>query len=143
MSPLRVEFHPPPEATEPIETAPGQRPPPPPPPAPSVASVTWHEGRISIECDDEELRTAIAHAFRRIPLVVDDASLRSAGTSGELVLQPGDLEWFRGVSLVRVAAETGLIARFVPGVTVGGYDPAANYRRFPEQIRRLIERDDA
>ena len=142
MSPLRVEFHPAREPAEPVETAPEQRPPPPPPPPPAVASATWHEGRLSIECDDERLRTAITHAFRRTPLVVDDASLRSAGTRGELVLQPGDLEWFREVALVRVPAETGLIPRFVPGVTVGGYDPAANYRRFPEQIQRLIERDD-
>ena len=142
MSPLRVEFHTAPEPAEPVETAPGQRPPPPPPPPPSVASATWREGRLSIESDDDGLRTAITHAFRRIPLVVDDASLRSAGSRGEVVLQPGDLEWFREVALVRVAAETGLIARVVPGVTIGGYDPAANYRRFPEQIRRLIERDD-
>ena len=34
----------------------------------------------------------------------------------------------------------GLVPRFVPGVTVGGYDPAANYRRFPEQIERLEKR---
>jgi hypothetical protein len=107
-----------------------------------VASATWHEGRLSVESDDDGLRTAITHAFRRIPVVVDDASLRSAGSHGEGVLQPDDLEWFREVALVRVPAETGLIARFVPGVTVGGYDPAGNYRRFPEQMRRLIERDD-
>jgi hypothetical protein len=141
VSPLRVEFHPAPEPAEPVETPPGERPPPPPPPPPSVASATWHEGRLSIDCDDDGLREAITHAFRRIPLVVDDASLRSAGTRGEVVLQPGDLEWFREVALIRAPAETGLIARFVPGVTVGGYDPAANYRRFPEQMRRLIERE--
>ncbi|HEX6264137.1 MAG TPA: hypothetical protein VF036_02530 [Actinomycetota bacterium] len=53
------------------------------------------------------------------------------------MLQPGDLEWFRAVAQFRVPAETGLVARTVPGVTRGGYDPAANYRRFSEQIERL------
>jgi hypothetical protein len=142
VSPLRVEFHHPPEPTEPVEPAPGQRPPPPPPPPPAVASATWHGGRVSIDADDPDLRAALDRAFRSIPVVVDDASLRYPGTRGELVLQPGDLEWFRGVAQVRVPAETGLIPRFVPGVTVGGFDPAANYRRFPEQIARLIDRDD-
>jgi hypothetical protein len=36
-----------------------------------------------------------------------------------------------------VPAETGLVARAVPGVVGGGYDPAANYLRFSEQIERL------
>ncbi len=53
------------------------------------------------------------------------------------MLQPGDLGWFRAVAQFRVPAETGLVARTVPGVARGGYDPAANYRRFSEQIERL------
>ncbi len=92
-----------------------------------------------VETNDPELRASLQRAFRPTPVVVDDASLRSPGTRGESVLQPGDLEWFRAVAQVRVRAETGLVARFVPGVTVGGYDPAANYRRFEEQIERLVE----
>jgi hypothetical protein len=65
-----------------------------------------------VEADDPELKASIERAFR--------------------------LEWFRAVAQIRVPAETGLVARSVPGVTVGGYDPAANYRRFPEQIERLV-----
>ena len=38
---------------------------------------------------------------------------------------------------VRVPAELGLVARLVPGVTEGGFDPAAGYRRFDESIERL------
>jgi hypothetical protein len=91
-----------------------------------------------VEADDLELKASIERAFRSIPVVVDDPSLRYPGTSGESVLQPGDLEWFRAVAQIRVPAETGLVARSVPGVTAGGYDPAANYRRFPEQIERLV-----
>ena len=29
------------------------------------------------------------------------------------------------------------MARFVPGVTEGGFDPAAGYRTFEQQIERL------
>jgi hypothetical protein len=95
---------------------------------------------VVVEAGDAGLKALIERAFRPIPVVVDDPSLRYPGTSGESVLQPGDLEWFRTVAQVRVPAETGLVARSVPGVTVGGYDPAANYRRFSEQIERLESR---
>jgi hypothetical protein len=139
VSPLRVEFHRPPEGTEAPSAQPGS---PPSPPLPAVASVTWLGDRTDVGSDDPELRAAIEHAFRPTPVVVDDPSLRYPGTRGELVLQPGDLEWFRAVAQVRVPAETGLVPRFVPGVRVGGYDPAANYRRFPEQIARLESASD-
>jgi hypothetical protein len=141
VSPLRVEFHHPPEPVEP-SPPPLQPGPPPSPPAPpsAVASATWLGGRVVVESDDPELKASIERAFRPVPVVVDDPSLRYPGTHGESVLQPGDLEWFRAVAQVRVPAETGLVARSVPGVTVGGYDPAANYRRFSEQIERLESR---
>jgi hypothetical protein len=95
---------------------------------------------VIVESEDPNLEASIEHAFRPIPVVVDDPSLRYPGTSGESVLQPGGLEWFRAVAQFRVPAETGLVARSIPGVTIGGYDPAANYRRFPEQIERLVSR---
>ena len=141
MSPLRVEFHHPPEPSEPAAPQPQPGPPPPPPEPPlAVASAVWLGDRVIVESEDPKLKASIEQAFRPIPVVVDDPSLRYPGTSGESVLQPGDLEWFRAVAQVRVPAETGLVARSVPGVTVGGYDPAANYRRFPEQIERLVSR---
>ena len=62
--------------------------------------------------------------------MVDDGAYRRLGTSGEVMIQPGDLEWFRAASQVRGAAATGLVARLVPGVTEGGFDPAAGYRTF-------------
>ncbi|MBA3739157.1 MAG: hypothetical protein H0W97_11410 [Actinobacteria bacterium] len=138
MSPLRVEFHHPSEPVEPSPppAQPGP-PPPPPPPLPAVASAMWLDGRVVVEADDPDLKASIGRAFRPVPVVVDDPSLRYPGTRGVSVLQPGDLEWFRAVAQVRVPAETGLVARSVPGVTAGGYDPAANYRRFSEQIERL------
>jgi hypothetical protein len=95
---------------------------------------------VVVDADDPKLRASIESAFRPVPVVVDDPALRYPGTSGASVLHPGDLEWFRAVAHVRVPAETGLVARSVPGVTLGGYDPAANYRRFSEQIERLESR---
>jgi hypothetical protein len=141
VSPLRVEFHVPAEPAEPAASPPPPGPPPPPPePLPAVASAVWLGDRVIVESEDPKRKASIEHAFRATPVVVDDRSLRYPGTSGESVLQPGDLEWFRAVAHVRVPAETGLVARSVPGVSAGGYDPAANYRRFPEQIERLVSR---
>ena len=99
--------------------------------------MTWLDRHPVVESDDADLERAITHAFRSTPIVVDDPTLRPLGAHGEQTLQPGSLGWFRAVAQVRVAAETGLVARSVPGVAVGGYDPAANYRRFSEQIERL------
>jgi hypothetical protein len=39
-----------------------------------------------------------------------------------------------------VPAETGLVPRFVPGAIVSGFDPAAGYRPFREEIELLDER---
>jgi hypothetical protein len=106
----------------------------------SVASARWDGREVTVIADDEERRDALVRAFRRTPVATNDASFRRMGTSGVVVIQPGDLPWFRAVAQTRVPAETGLIARFVPGVVAGGFDPAAGYRRFGEQIERLDER---
>jgi hypothetical protein len=106
----------------------------------TVATARWDGEHVTITADDTEVRDQLAHAFRRAPVAVDDASLRRLGTSGVVVLQPGDLEWFRAVAETRVPKETGLASRFVAQTVVGGYDPAANYRPFGEQVERLDER---
>jgi hypothetical protein len=107
---------------------------------PAVATATWRDGRVTVEADDPDLKAVLERSFRPTPVVVDDPALRPAGAHGEQILQPGDLEWFRSVGQVRAASDTGLVPRFVPGVDSGGYDPASNYRRFPEQIERLVRR---
>jgi hypothetical protein len=137
---VRIEFHPPVEPSEPEPVPPGGKPPPPPPPEPAVATVGWEQGEVVVESDDRALADRLRHAFRPTPVVIDDPSLRPAGTRGELVLQPGDLEWVRAVAQVRVPAEVGLVPRYVTGPQIGGYDPAANYRRFREQVERLDAR---
>ena len=108
----------------------------------SVASVSWRDGTATITSGDEELRTRLAHAYRRTPDVIEGGADRRLGTSGPDVLEPGDLEWFRAAAFVRASAETGLVARFVTGEVRGGFDPAANYRAFEDQIERLVERAD-
>jgi hypothetical protein len=106
----------------------------------TVASVEWDGRQVLVEADDDARRDALTKAFRRTPVVTDDAAYRRMGTSGEVVVQPGDLQWFRAVAQTRAPAETGLVPRFVPGVSVGGFDPAAGYRKFRDQIERLDER---
>ena len=106
----------------------------------TVAAVSWDGADVTVSAADDERRAALAHAFRRSAVAVDDASLRRAGTSGVVVIQPGNLEWFRAVANTRATAETGLAARLVPGVRGGGFDPAAGYRRFHEQLELLDAR---
>jgi hypothetical protein len=102
-----------------------------------VATISWVEGRSVIDTDDDVLRSSLEKVFRRTPVVSDDSSYRRMGTAGDVLIQPGDLEWFRAVVQARVPRETGLAARFIPGVTEGGFDPAAGYRKFEAQIERL------
>lgn len=102
-----------------------------------VATVTWSGASVAVEARDEAVRRALEHAYRFTPVVIDDPSYRRQGTSGEVVVQPGSLEWFRAVTQVRAIPASRLRARFVPGVTEGGFDPAAQYRSFEESIERL------
>ena len=103
----------------------------------AVASASWDGREITISADDDAIREQLAHAFRRSPMAVDDRSFRRLGTSGPVVIQPGSLEWFRAVARYRATVESGLAARFVAVQIVSGYDPAANYRPFGEQMERL------
>jgi len=102
-----------------------------------VATATWKAGRVVVEAEDPTVRERVEKVFRPTPVVVDDASYRRLGTRGEVVVQPGDLEWFRAVAQTRLPREADLVARLVPGVREGGYDPAAGYRTFRSTIERL------
>jgi hypothetical protein len=102
-----------------------------------VASIGWTGGGAVVETDDDALRTSLGRVFRRTPVVIDDASYRRLGTTGAVLIQPGGMEWFRAVVQSRIPEEAGLVGRFVPGVTEGGFDPAAGYRTFEDQIERL------
>ncbi len=105
-----------------------------------VATATWDGRATEVVADSDGRRRAIAHAFRPTAVVSDDASLRRLGTHGPTVIVPGDLAWFRAAAQTRVLAETGLIARVVADRIVSGFDPAAGYRPFSEQVERLTAR---
>jgi hypothetical protein len=115
-----------------------------PPDAPDTvaATATWHGSSVGVDSDDEALRDRLVHAFRPTPAVVDDAAYRQQGTRGETVVQPGSLEWFRAVAQTRATAESGLAARFVPGIAEGGFDPASQYRTFRDSMERLTDHAD-
>jgi hypothetical protein len=100
-----------------------------------VGTAIWDGSRASVESGDDEVASVLWKIFRATPVVVDDGAFRRLGTHGEVVIQPGTLEWFRAAAQVR-AVEAGLVARVVSGVR-GGYDPAAGYRPFDESIERL------
>jgi len=106
----------------------------------TVAAAAWDGVEVTVTADDEPVRDALVHAFRPSAVAVDDPSLRRLGTSGDVVIQPGSLEWFRAAASFRATTESGLSARFVPGIAAGGFDPAAGYRRFDEQLERLDAR---
>jgi hypothetical protein len=100
-----------------------------------VAVATWSNGRASLEVLDPSVE-GLDGLLRPTPVVVDDPSLRGPGTGGESLLEPGSLGWFRAALAMR-AEPLDLRVRFVATQIVGGWDPAANYRRFDEQVERL------
>jgi len=101
-----------------------------------VGVADWVGRAARIESGDGQVRAALARVFRPTPVVTDDAALRRQGTHGEVVVQPGSFEWFRVAAFAR-APGAGLVARAVPRVTEGGWDPAAQYRTFEESIELL------
>jgi hypothetical protein len=102
-----------------------------------VGRARWDGKRAVVETDDDEVRPKLERVFRITPIVVNDASTRMLGASGESVFQPGSLEWFRAAALTR-AGEAELAARIIPDLRPGtGWDPAADYRTFRNEIRRL------
>ncbi|MDP9330241.1 MAG: hypothetical protein M3P11_06360 [Actinomycetota bacterium] len=116
---MRAEFHPPDD------------------PDTVLATAMWSDGQVVIQSEDAGTADAVRRAFRPTPVLVDDASRRRQGTNGEVLVQPGDLDWFRAAAQVRVPAETALASRLVPGTREGGYDPASSYRTFDETVERL------
>ncbi|HEX9377627.1 MAG TPA: hypothetical protein VGB19_15490 [Actinomycetota bacterium] len=102
-----------------------------------VATARWDGRRAQIESDDDAARASVRKILRPTPVVVDDGSLRPLGSSGESVVQPGTLEWFRAAAQARAAPE-GLRARLVPeALAHTGWDPASAYRTFRQVVADL------
>jgi hypothetical protein len=104
-----------------------------------VATAGWDGRRVTIGDDDQpepELAEALRRIFRPVPVVADDPSLRSVGTEGPAMLEPGDLQWFMAAARSRAERE-GLAVRLVStGAHVMGWDPAGAYRTFAESVER-------
>jgi hypothetical protein len=99
-----------------------------------VGRAIWDGRGVHVEADDEAVRTSIERVFRPVPVVVDDPSLRSLGTSGPVQLAPGSLVWFRAAAEARGPVE-GLRARLVPQSDAAmGWEPAGAYRTFDGQM---------
>ena len=108
-----------------------------------VATAAWDGRGVLIDVTDPGARGALERIFRPTPVVVDDASLRPLGARGEVMIQPGNLEWFREAAFAR-AGQEGLAVKLVPEVAgQGGWDPAGAYRTFGEDMERLIGRPRA
>jgi hypothetical protein len=109
-------------------------------PSQVVATARWDGRRAVIEASDEPVRGALTRVFRPVPVVVDDAAFRSLGAHGEVVIEPGSVDWFRAAAYAR-AKEESLGVRLVPEVAgQAGWDPAAAYRTFGDAMSRIVER---
>jgi hypothetical protein len=107
-----------------------------------VATARWDGRTATVEPAGDGVEE-LDRLFRPTPVVVDDPSLRQLGQRGESLLQPGSIEWFRAALLTR-APKLGLSVRFVPEIEPGeGWDPAAAYRTFEDQIERLSAEREA
>jgi hypothetical protein len=103
-----------------------------------VGWARWPDVEDSSSAASPAGRESLERIFRRSPIVVDDPSLRTFGTAGPAVLQPGSLRWFQAAARIRSSAE-GLAVRFVAEEDDAmGWDPAGAYRAFPDAMERRV-----
>jgi hypothetical protein len=101
-----------------------------------LGRAVWNGSGVELDVDDEHHRESLLRIFRPVPVVIDDPSLRSYGTSGPVQLAPGSLSWFRAAAEAR-APDEGLRVRMVPQAHQSmGWEPAGAYRTFNNQIER-------
>ena len=99
-----------------------------------VGSASWSGSGVEIDAPEETIKALVRRIFRPVPVVIDDPALRTAGSSGPTVLQPGSLPWFAAAARARSNLE-GLDVRLVPeGRDRMGFDPAGLYRPLAEQV---------
>jgi hypothetical protein len=87
-----------------------------------VGTAEWDGHRAQVHAEDGEVKAALDRVFRAAAVAIDDPDTHIAGTSGTVVAEPGDLEWFRAAARVRGERE-GLAVRLVTEKP-GGWDPA-------------------
>jgi hypothetical protein len=102
-----------------------------------VAEASWDGSQVRFDAEGQDVQDTLQRIFRPTPIVLEDPSLRPAGTSGPVELEPGSFQWFLGASRVR-GEVAGFKAVFVPdGTGEPGWDPAGGYRPFARQVERL------
>ena len=104
-----------------------------------VGAARWAGGRVETNAEQDDVAAALRRIFRAVPVLTDDAALRSFGTFGPVVLEPGSVRWFLAAARVRAPAE-GLGVRFAAEPSTGmGWDPAGAYRPFQAVAERLAD----
>lgn len=99
-----------------------------------VAAAEWDGRAVRIDTEDGGARERLGRVFRLSAVAVNDPSSRPDGSSGQTVLEPGDLQWFITAARVRGDRE-GLGVRFVTQ-NPGGWDPAGAYQPMGAWISR-------
>ncbi|HEX2031227.1 MAG TPA: hypothetical protein VHL78_07490 [Actinomycetota bacterium] len=99
-----------------------------------LAAAEWDGRTVRIDAEDGGARERLDRVFRPSTVAVDDPASRPGGSSGQTVLEPGDLQWFLTAARVRGERE-GLAVRFVTQAP-GGWDPAGAYRPMGAWIAR-------
>jgi hypothetical protein len=101
-----------------------------------VGRARWSGSGVEIDAGDDAIRSALERVYRAAAVSVEDSALRTAGTSGPVVLPPGGLAWFIHASRARAASE-GLAVRLVAEGPGGvRWDPAAAYLTFSQTVER-------
>jgi hypothetical protein len=87
-----------------------------------LGTAEWDGRRANVQADDPDVEAALGRVFRASAVALDHPDTQIAGTRGEVVAEPGDLEWFRAAARIRGQRE-GFAVRFVTEKP-GGWDPA-------------------
>jgi|SRR5919108_805508 hypothetical protein len=91
-----------------------------------VGAAVWDGRSVSIDAAKDSDRELLERVFRPSPVRHTVPSTRPGGNAHEVVVEPGDLEWYRMAATARGESE-GLQVRFVTD-RPGGWDPAGTYR---------------
>jgi hypothetical protein len=102
-----------------------------------VGTATWTDTGTTVDARTDDGRSILGKIFRPTPVAVDDPSLRSFGTLGDVVLQPGSMRWFLAAARSRAEHEGLEVHLVAEDAAALGWDPAGAYRTFVSSAERL------
>lgn len=91
-----------------------------------IGAAVWEGRSASIDASTDSDRELLERIFRPSSVRVTAPSTGPGRSAREIVVEPGDLEWFRMAATTRGETE-GLQVKFV-SESPGGWDPAGTYR---------------